>query len=121
MLGETIGSAAIDDAFKKLVLSRLKQADRVAKLHIELDDATWEMMKSKEFQNAKCDHGSPDDAPFFTVTIPKLSRAYVNLGPGTENGEMRFSRLVYCADRQCLFRIVNCAHYEQGRPAETVR
>jgi hypothetical protein len=62
----------------------------------ELDDIAWEMAKSKEYQNAKCEYGSSDDdTEFFTVTIPKLHRGYVNNHASISYGEMRFRRSVY--------------------------
>ena len=51
-------------------------------------------MKSKDFQNTKCEHGSPDDTPIFSVPIPGLNSNYVNHNVAIENGEMRFSRSV---------------------------
>lgn len=61
----------------------------------ELDSIAWEMAKSKEYQNAKCEYGSADDdTPFFTVAIPKIHRGYFNEHAGISNGEMRFKRLV---------------------------
>jgi hypothetical protein len=54
------------------------------------------MAKSKEYQNAKCEYGSSeDDTEFFTVTIPKFHRGYVNNHAGINNGEMQFRRSVY--------------------------
>jgi hypothetical protein len=59
----------------------------------ELDDIAWEMAKSKEYQNAKCEYGSSDDdTEFFTVAIPKLHRGYLNENAGISYGEMRFRR-----------------------------
>jgi hypothetical protein len=61
----------------------------------ELDDIAWEMAKSKEYQNAKCEYGSSDDdTEFYTVVIPKLHRDYVNNHAGISYGEMRFRRSV---------------------------
>jgi hypothetical protein len=59
-----------------------------------VDDAAWEMMKSKEYQNAKCDYGAPYDTDFFSVAIPKLNKRYSNPHMGIINGEMRFRRFV---------------------------
>ncbi|EON62947.1 hypothetical protein W97_02173 [Coniosporium apollinis CBS 100218] len=111
VFGETIGSAAIDYAFEKLVLARLQQADRVASLGINLDETAWEMMKSKEFQNVKCEHGSPSDTPLFSVAIPRLSPAYSNRDAGIQNGEMTFARedLQQNFDKQVhkMFRLID--------------
>lgn len=61
----------------------------------ELYDIAWEMAKSKEYQNAKCEYGSSDDdTEFFTVAVPKLNRSYVNNQAGISYGEMRFERSV---------------------------
>jgi len=68
----------------------------------ELDNIAWEMAKSKEYQNAKCEYGSSDDdTEFFTVAIPKLRRDYVNNHAGISYGEMQFRRLV-CSLRSNL-------------------
>jgi hypothetical protein len=90
--GKTIGSAAIDLHFETLVKARLEQADRVAPLNIPPAEAAWEMMKSRDFQNTKCEHGGPDDQPLFSVPVPKLNANYVNKDFGIENGEMTFAR-----------------------------
>ena len=92
--GGTIGSAAIDLDFEELVKERLEQADLAEKFNISLDEVAWEMMKSRDFQNSKCEHGGPDDTPIFSVPVPRISLAYTNTAVGLENGEMQFSRLV---------------------------
>ena len=92
--GATIGSAAIDRDFKNLVKARLEEANLEAELHLSPEEAGWEMMKSRDFQNTKCEHGSLDDTPIFSIPIPKLNLAYANSDLGIENGEMLFSRSV---------------------------
>lgn len=92
VFGATIGSAAIDYDFETLVRKRLEQADRNSPLGLSPEELAWEMMKSKDFQNTKCEHGGPDDTPIFSVPIPKLNPSYVNHNVAIENGEMRFSR-----------------------------
>lgn len=94
VFGATIGSAAIDNDFDTFVRGRLEQADRHTSLGVEPEAASWQMMKSKDFQNTKCEHGSPDDSPIFSVPIPKVNPHYVDHSVAIENGEMRFSRLV---------------------------
>jgi len=91
-LGANLGSAQIDHAFELSVLERLETANRVIPLGIEIEDAAWEMMKSKEYQNAKCDYGSPDDTDFFSVAIPKLSKSYRLESSGILDGELRIRR-----------------------------
>lgn len=56
------------------------------------EEIAWQMMKSRDFQNTKCEHGSPDDAPAFSVPIPRLDSSYVNMSVGIEYGEMSFTR-----------------------------
>lgn len=92
--GGNIGSAAIDHDFENLVKRRLDQADQIRSLGISPEEAAWEMMKSKDFQNTKCEHGGPDDTPLFSVPIPRLTSDYVNNSQAIQNGEMRFSRSV---------------------------
>lgn len=92
VFGATIGSAAIDFDFEMFVRARLEQADRNTALGVSPEEAAWEMMKSKDFQNTKCEHGGPDDSPIFSVPIPKVNANYVDHSLAIENGEMRFSR-----------------------------
>lgn len=61
-------------------------------LGIEIEDAAWEMMKSREYQNAKCDYGSPDDTDFFSVAIPQLRKNYRLEPSGIIDGDLRIGR-----------------------------
>jgi hypothetical protein len=78
VFGETIGSAAIDYSFEQLVYARLSQAHAAQPLPagIAPDDAAWEMMKSRDFQAVKCEYGSPDDTPLFSIAIPRCPHTY---------------------------------------------
>lgn len=97
--GATIGSVQLDTAFETSVRERFDMADRTIPLGFgpkELDGIAWEMAKSKEYQNAKCEYGSSDDdTEYFTVAIPKLNRAYVNESAGISYGEMKFRRWAF--------------------------
>jgi len=94
--GATIGSVQLDTAFETSARQRLEMANRTIPTGFqskELDDIAWEMAKSKEYQNAKCEYGSPDDdTEYFTVAIPRLHRGYLNENAGISYGEMRFRR-----------------------------
>ncbi|KAL2068019.1 hypothetical protein VTL71DRAFT_16117 [Oculimacula yallundae] len=92
VFGAHLGSAQIDHAFELSVQARLEQANRMIPLDIDIGDAAWEMMKSKEYQNAKCDYGSPDDTDFFSVAIPKLRKSYRLESSGILDGELRIRR-----------------------------
>ena len=92
VFGATIGSAAIDYDFETFARARLEQAHKNNSLGASPEELAWEMMKSKDFQNTKCEHGGPDDTPIFSVPIPKVNANYVDHGVAIENGEMRFSR-----------------------------
>ncbi|KAI4276552.1 MAG: hypothetical protein L6R38_005639 [Xanthoria sp. 2 TBL-2021] len=92
VFGATIGSAAIDYDFEAYARSRLELANLTSPLPMSPEQVAWEMMKSRDFQNTKCEHGGPDDAPVFSVPIPKLDPAYVNHTIGIECGEMKFTR-----------------------------
>ena len=59
---------------------------------IDIEGAAWEMMKGREYQNAKCDYGSQDETDTFFVTVPKLHKSYKNDAAGIADGEMRFRR-----------------------------
>jgi hypothetical protein len=94
--GATIGSVQLDTAFENSARSRLETANRTVPTGFqpkELDDIAWEMAKSKEYQNAKCEYGSSDDdTEFFTVTISRFHRSYTNNHAGISYGEMTFRR-----------------------------
>ncbi|TLD35794.1 hypothetical protein E2P81_ATG02097 [Venturia nashicola] len=96
--GRNIGSAQIDQAFEDMVLSRLEQANERRSLGLDLEDAAWMMMKSAQYQDAKCCYGSPDDTDF-SVLIPKLDLSYTNERFRIVDGAMKFT----LADLQQLF------------------
>lgn len=93
VFGATIGSAAIDYDFEGYARSRLELAHLSSPLPLSPEEIAWDMMKSRDFQNTKCEHGGPDDAPMFSIPIPKLDLAYANHTVGIEYGEMKFTRL----------------------------
>ena len=92
VFGATIGSAAIDYDFEAFARSRLELANLTSPLSMSPEEVAWQMMKSRDFQNTKCEHGGPDDAPVFSVPIPKLDPTYVNHTIRIEYGEMKFTR-----------------------------
>ncbi|KAF2279926.1 uncharacterized protein EI97DRAFT_477419 [Westerdykella ornata] len=93
VFGETIGSAAIDYAFEKLVQHRLALSHNQLPLPILPEDAAWEMMKSRDFQAVKCEYGSPDGTPIFSIGIPRVPHTYNNPDPEVRirAGEMTFA------------------------------
>lgn len=96
VFGETIGSAAIDYEFEKLVTHRLSLSHSTLPLPMDPSDAAWEMMKSRDFQAVKCEYGAPDDTPLFSIGIPRALHTYNNPDPEVriKNGEMTFARFV---------------------------
>ena len=90
--GANIGSATIDNDFHAFARMRLEQAHGNNSLGVSPDLLAWEMSKSKDFQNTKCEHGGPDDTPIFSVPIPKINANYVDHSVAIEHGEMKFSR-----------------------------
>ncbi|KAG9376969.1 hypothetical protein A1F94_012569 [Pyrenophora tritici-repentis] len=113
VFGETIGSAAIDYEFERLVHYRLEQANNTNLLPVDPHDAAWEMMKSSDFQAIKCEHGAPDDTPLFSIGIPRVPQSYNNSDPEVRirNGEMTFERqdLQHLFDDQIakLFKLID--------------
>lgn len=101
VLGETIGSAAIDYEFEKLVQHRLMLAHSQMPLPLDPEDAAWEMMKSRDFQSVKCEYGSQLDTPLFSIEIPHTPHTYNNPDPEVKikAGEMTFEK----GDLQKLF------------------
>lgn len=113
VFGETIGSAAIDYEFERIVMQRLILAHTTAPLPIDPADAAWEMMKSRDFQAVKCEYGAPDDTPLFSIAIPYVPYTYSNPDPEVRirHGEMMFERgdLQRLFDKQIakLFRLID--------------
>ncbi|KAF2467943.1 uncharacterized protein BDR25DRAFT_335749 [Lindgomyces ingoldianus] len=111
VFGESIGSAAIDYEFEKLVSGRLSTAHNASPLPIDPSDAAWEMMKSRDFQAVKCEYGSPDDTPLFSIGIPRVPQSYNNPDARIKNGEMTFARedLQQMFDKQInkLFKLID--------------
>ncbi|KAF2177496.1 hypothetical protein K469DRAFT_358573 [Zopfia rhizophila CBS 207.26] len=111
VFGETIGSAAIDYEFEKLVRTRLKEAHAIAPLPIAPEDAAWEMMKCRDFQSVKCEYGSPDDTPLFSIGIPRVPLSYNNPELHIKSGEITFARedLQSMFDKQItkLFKLID--------------
>jgi hypothetical protein len=101
VFGDTIGSAAIDYEFEKLVTHRLAMTNATQPLAMEVEEAAWAMMKSRDFQAVKCGYGSPDDTPVFSIAIPQTPQTYHNQAPdiNIRRGEMIFRR----EDLQSLF------------------
>ncbi|KAF2703082.1 hypothetical protein K504DRAFT_393355 [Pleomassaria siparia CBS 279.74] len=128
VFGETIGSAAIDYEFEKLVETRLSIAHAAIPLPLLPEDAAWEMMKSRDFQAVKCEYGSPDDTPIFSIGIPRVPQTYNNPDPRVriKNGEMTFDRedLQVLFDKQIakLFKLIDgqLASLFQKFPTEQV-
>ncbi|RAR00753.1 actin-like atpase domain-containing protein [Stemphylium lycopersici] len=113
VFGETIGSAAIDYEFERLVMHRLTVAHSTNPLPVDPADAGWEMMKSRDFQAVKCEYGAPDDTPLFSIGIPRVPQTYNNFDPEVRirNGEMTFERedLQRLFDKQIakLFKLID--------------
>ncbi|GME49469.1 hypothetical protein W97_02173 [Neofusicoccum parvum] len=99
VFGDTIGSAAIDQDFESLAYERLSTLPHST---LRSSVAAWEMMKSKEFQNVKCEFGAPTDTPLFSVPVPTHDKAYTNEDARVFNGEMQFAQedLQYMFDKQ---------------------
>ena len=88
--GKNIGSVAIDRQFEDYVAARIQQATSMLRLRIEPIVTAYRMVKSREYQNAKCDYGSPDMTPIFNVPIPGINPAISNEQFRIANGMMRF-------------------------------
>jgi hypothetical protein len=97
--GRTIGSAKIDEAFQNLLIQRLQEANSMIPFTGNPQDVAWRMMKSREFQNAKCEFGSRDDAPIFVVPTVGIDPSYNNPQANMVFGGMRFP----LSDMQGLF------------------
>ena len=89
--GADVGSAAIDAEFEKFVTSILEHANHFQRLPRPAAEYAWEMAKSRQFQNLKCEFGAPGAKfPTFSIEIPKLGLDYVNRSLGIGDGKLRF-------------------------------
>jgi len=84
--GEDVGSTYIDAEFQRSIESRLAPMEGM--LTQTLEETSWEVMKSRDFQDNKCTFGDHDDnIEFFPVKIPELAKV-TDLGAGIRNGRM---------------------------------
>jgi hypothetical protein len=84
--GDDVGSTYIDAQFQHSIESRLAPLE--AQLTQSLGEISWEVMKSRDFQDNKCTFGDHDDnIEFFPVRIPDLAN-YTNLAAKIKNGRM---------------------------------
>ena len=90
--GANVGSAAIDHDFMTFAEDRLREADQAQPMNLDIEETVYEMMKGREFQNIKCEHGAPDETPTFSIAIPGLAHGYSHSAANVERGEMRMSR-----------------------------
>ncbi|KAF2672742.1 hypothetical protein BT63DRAFT_436614 [Microthyrium microscopicum] len=124
--GRNIGSVKIDEAFEALVLDRLRAANQSIPMGIDLEDAAWLMMKSREYLNNKCDHGSRDDVPFFLVPVPDISPNYANDPYGISAAAMQLSqadmRGLFDVQIQRLFELIDrqLIRFEQNSPGQLI-
>ena len=111
--GDNIGSVQIDMAFMTLVSEKLQRANTVSPFpsNLDIENAAWHMMKSGQFQNAKCQHGVSEETPTFFVTVHGLSQDYVNEEHGIFNQQMQFTRselrALFDSQISRLFRLID--------------
>jgi molecular chaperone DnaK (HSP70) len=124
--GKAIGSTQIDLDFEDLAYERLRQADAMVPMHLDLEATAWGMMKSGQYLDAKCCFGQPDDTDF-RVVIPDLDYGYSNPHFGIYDCQMQFklSDLQKLFDKQIsgLFSLVDhqLKSFAQSHPNEQIR
>jgi hypothetical protein len=94
-IGIAIGFSYLDIAFMDSVRQRLYLADQIIPTGLrlqEFDEIAFEMARSKEYQNEKCEYGRDNDTDFFTVAVPRLRQDYSNQDAWISNGEIKFRR-----------------------------
>jgi hypothetical protein len=90
--GEDVGSTYIDAEFQRSIERRLAPMER--RLAQSLEETSWEVMKSRDFQDNKCTFGDHDDnIEFFPVKIPDLA-SFTDLTAGIKNGRMEVKMCV---------------------------
>jgi Hsp70 protein len=99
VLGRNIGSTKIDTAFYDLMVARLQEEDKHLPSGIDPDSTAWRLMKSMDFQNAKCDFGSPDDPPVFSFPLSGIYSNYVKDVLNMSQSSIQFT----AADFRSLF------------------
>jgi hypothetical protein len=92
--GEDVGSTYIDAEFERFIQNRLAPIE--SELSQTLDEISWEIMKSRDFQDNKCTFGDHDDnIEIFPVKIPDLANTYTNPAVGIKFGRMEIKMFVY--------------------------
>lgn len=90
--GENVGSAAIDYEFELMAREKLKKLQQHVETISDPEHMAWEMSKSRQFQDTKCDYGPRDASHTFSVPIPSLSSNYSNTESDVVNGHMLFQK-----------------------------
>lgn len=109
--GENVGSAAIDYDFELLARSKLHKVCAMGGLQIDVEEAAWEMARSGEFQNTKCDYGARDNSPTFSVPIPRFWGDYSSGEVDIINGQMLFDReelrMLFDNQTEKIFKLID--------------
>ena len=93
VFGANIGSSAIDAAFYTFAFNLLKAANATLELPAPPEELAWQMSKSRDFQNMKCEFGAPDtDFPTISIPVPRLGKEYVNSAVGISDGKLKIAR-----------------------------
>ncbi|KAK3065276.1 hypothetical protein LTS18_003150 [Coniosporium uncinatum] len=93
VFGGEVGATAIDVEFRALAQKRLSQMDPTTALRAPLETISWDLMKSRDYQDSKCMFGDLDnDTGYFFVRIPGLNDAYSNPRLRISRGHMRFDQ-----------------------------
>jgi molecular chaperone DnaK (HSP70) len=126
VFGRSIGSTAIDTDFGEYVLEHLEQANSSFNLGLDPDEAAWSMMKSREYQGAKCDIGLPDVPPLFLVPVPGLNSQFTSEQFGLAQGAMRFPKSIlermFDTQIEKLTSLVDkhLTKFQNSRPSEQI-
>lgn len=92
--GDDVGSTYIDAEFERFIQNRL--APIQSELSQSLEEISWEIMKSRDFQDNKCTFGDHDDnIEIFPVKIPDLANTYSNPAVGIKCGRMEVKMFVH--------------------------
>ncbi|KAF2101542.1 hypothetical protein NA57DRAFT_35192 [Rhizodiscina lignyota] len=126
VVGKNIGSVHIDRQFEDHCHSRLHQVNEMYNLGIDPVEAAWSMMKTREFQSTKCDFGSPDTTPMFSIPVPGLNSSFNNPQFGVSRSAMTFTsnelQGMFDSQIQRLFAEIDkqLQSFEQKWPRDTI-
>lgn len=83
--GINVGSTNIDEAFRRLVRTKIQR------FRIPIDDCSWAMSAGAEFDYEKCAFGQDENETMFVVDVPTISNQFTYPHADIVEGRMKFT------------------------------